>query len=107
MPGFAKSVFEGQLIVLDGKEYIDCVFISCHVTITRGNYSLKGCKFTNCTFEFGGEAENIKNLVLGLVHDPGLVVKRVTKSPPETQKDTPKAKQSPPKPAEPDNDRNG
>lgn len=95
MARFQTCEFLNSTVVLDGNEYIDTVFLQCRVIITRGNFSLKGCKFEGCEFEFGGEAENIKNLVLGLVNQP------VTKPSPETKQNPPPAERSPPSSQEP------
>jgi hypothetical protein len=70
MAQFIESMFEGTTVVLDGHEYSKCKFLRCRVIVTRGNFSLRDCAFDGCTFEFGGEAENIRNLVLGLLHQP-------------------------------------
>ena len=97
MAKFQKCRFEKSTVVLDGNEYIDTAFVECRVVITRGNFSLQGCSFDRCNFEFGGEAENIKNLVLGLVQQ------KIPTSPPETQHNPPEAKQSPSSAEETDN----
>ena len=71
MAKFEHCSFSKTTIVLDGNEYIDCNFKECRVVITRGNFILKKCNFDGCVFEFGGEAENIKNLVMGLIGPGG------------------------------------
>jgi hypothetical protein len=68
MARFLSSVISGSTIVLDGNEYIGCTFQSCRIVVTRGNFSLKNCVFDGCKFEFGGEAENIRSLVLRLLN---------------------------------------
>ncbi len=68
MAQFVDCVFEGSTVVLDGNEYLRTRFLRCRVVVTRGNFSLRECSFDSCNFEFGGEAENIRTLVLGLVN---------------------------------------
>jgi hypothetical protein len=70
MANFIDSSFEGQTIVLDGNEYLRCRFLHCRVVVTRGNFSLSECTFDTCNFEFGGEAENIRTLVISLRNQP-------------------------------------
>ena len=68
MSQFVDCTFQGSTVVLDGNEYSRTHFIQCRIVITRGNFSLIECSFDTCNFEFGGEAENIRSLVLGLIH---------------------------------------
>lgn len=70
MAQFIECAFEGSTVVLDGNEYIRCKFFQSRIVITRGNFILKDSNFDSCTFEFGGEAENIRSLVLGLLDQP-------------------------------------
>lgn len=70
MAQFVDCKFEGTTIVLDGNEYLRCQFYHCRIVVTRGNFSLRNCAFDDCTFDFGGEAANIRDLVLGLVNQP-------------------------------------
>ncbi len=67
MAQFKECTFQGATVVLDGNEYSNCKFLNSRIVVTRGNFSLKNCAFDGCNFEFGGEAENIKTLVLGLM----------------------------------------
>ena len=96
MAKFQECKFSNASVVLDGNEYINTVFFQCRVIVTRGNFSLKGCTFDECQFEFGGEAGNIRNLVLSLIHQ------QVTKPSPETKQNPPPAERSPPSSREPD-----
>ncbi len=68
---FKNCIFRGQRFVLDGHEYTECEFKECIIVVTRGNFVLKDTVFSSCTFEFGGEAENIKNMVLGILENEG------------------------------------
>ena len=68
MSQFSNCVYQGTTVVLDGSEYRQCKFLNCRVVVTRGNFSLHDCEFDGCNFEFGGEAENIKALVLSLMN---------------------------------------
>ena len=70
MANFTDCQFEGTTVVLDGNEYVGCQFKKCRVVVTRGNFRLENSGFDSCSFEFGGEAENIKSLVLGLINQP-------------------------------------
>lgn len=66
MATFVDVSFQGTTVVLDGNEYLRCRFVRCRLVLTRGNFSLRDCAFDTCNFEFGGEAANIRTLVLGL-----------------------------------------
>ncbi len=70
MEKYQTCTFDNSTIVLDGNEYIDCNFKNSRIVITRGNFTLDRCSFDSCKFEFGGEAENIRNIVLSLVNQP-------------------------------------
>ncbi len=65
---FNDCILSGQTVILDGNEYNGCKFINSKIIVTRGNYSLKNCRFSGCNFEFGGEAANIKKLVMDLLN---------------------------------------
>jgi hypothetical protein len=67
MAKYVDCGFEGTTVVLDGHEYTRTKFFRCRIVVTRGNFSLEDCTFDTCAFEFGGEAANIRNLVMGLV----------------------------------------
>jgi len=67
MAHFQKCKFNGTTVILDGHEYIGCEFVNCRVVVTRGNFVLKDSSFDTCTFEFGGEAANIRDLIMGLL----------------------------------------
>jgi hypothetical protein len=68
MAQFKDCKFHGTTVVLDGHEYLRCEFSESKIVLTRGNFSLRDCSFDICEFEFGGEAANIKALVVGLMH---------------------------------------
>ncbi|MCK6633031.1 MAG: hypothetical protein L6Q31_11765 [Fimbriimonadaceae bacterium] len=68
MAHFEKCEFTKVTVVLDGNEYVSCKFEDCRVVVTRGNFLLQDSSFTRCRFDFAGEAENIKRLVMGLVN---------------------------------------
>lgn len=68
MSQFTECAFQGTTVVLDGNEYSKCKFLNSRIVVTRGNFSLRDCEFDGCNFEFGGEAENIRSLVLGLMN---------------------------------------
>ena len=70
MAHFTDCSFQGTTVVLDGNEYIGCKFYQCRIVVTRGNFTLKNSNFDSCAFEFGGEALNIRSLVLGLLGQP-------------------------------------
>lgn len=67
MAQFIGCKFINSTEVLDGKEYRDCEFTNCRIVITRGNFSIVGCIFSGCVFEFGGEAANIRSVVMMLL----------------------------------------
>ena len=70
MAKFQDCGFTNTTVVLDGNEYYGCKFKNSRIVITRGNFTLDHCSFDSCKFEFGGEAENIRNIVLGLINQP-------------------------------------
>lgn len=65
--------FNGTTVVLDGNEYIRCKFLNCRIVLTRGNFSLIDSEFDGCSFEFGGEAANIRNIAIGLMNQASSV----------------------------------
>ena len=65
---YQNSSFVGTTIVLDGNEYNKCSFKKCKIVVTKGNFSLHNSTFDECIFEFGGEADNIKTLLVGLLN---------------------------------------
>ena len=67
MAQFKDCKFQGSTVVLDGHEYLRCEFSQSKIVVTRGNFSLHDCSFDSCEFEFGGEAANVKALVMGLM----------------------------------------
>ena len=72
MAQFKDCKFQGTTVVLDGHEYLRCEFSRSKIVLTHGNFSLRDCSFDGCEFEFGGEAANIKALVVGLMNQsPG------------------------------------
>ena len=72
MPHFQGCGFINKTVVLDGNEFIKCKFENSLIVITRGNFTLDNCKFNGCKFEFGGEAANIRGLVLSILKQPHL-----------------------------------
>ena len=70
MAKYQECEFDNSTEVLDGNEYISCKFKNSRIVITRGNYTLDNCSFDSCKFEFGGEAANIRNIVLSLIDQP-------------------------------------
>ncbi len=81
MAKFQGCTLDNSTVVLDGNEYIKCKFINSRIVITRGNFTLDQCSFDGCNFEFGGEAANIRNIVLGLINQP-------SSSKPQTEKNS-------------------
>lgn len=67
MATFRDCAFTGTTVILDGNEYEKCNFMKCKIIVTRGNFSLRHSTFDSCNFEFGGEAANIRDLVMGLI----------------------------------------
>lgn len=67
MSKFKECSFQNSTVVLDGNEYIGCNFKECRIVVTRGNFTLKDSTFDTCKFEFGGEAANIRSLLMGLM----------------------------------------
>lgn len=64
---FQSSKFTKTTEVIDGNEYIDCAFKNCHIILSRGNFRLDRCTFDSCRFEFAGEAQNIRSVVMMLL----------------------------------------
>jgi hypothetical protein len=67
MTDFESCTFKSTTIILDGNAYDNCLFENCKIIVTQGNFSLRNTTFDGCNFEFSGEAENIKNLIVGLM----------------------------------------
>ncbi|MGH7965644.1 MAG: hypothetical protein ACRERD_28155 [Candidatus Binatia bacterium] len=57
---FEKQIFEGQDILLDGNEFVDCAFTRCHLEFAgiMPSHGASGCTFNNCTWGFIGPANH-------------------------------------------------
>lgn len=54
---------ESQEFELDGAAVLDANVKNCTINLTSGRWFLRGSTFSNCRFQFGGEAANIRSLV--------------------------------------------
>jgi hypothetical protein len=60
---------EKQEITLDGAALMETEVVDCTVHVSSGNFMGRNPLFKNCKFIFHGEAENIRQLVVGLLED--------------------------------------
>ncbi|WP_420408267.1 hypothetical protein [Hoeflea sp.] len=61
-----RSFFE-KTITLDGSGFVGCAFARCTMIYSGGEIpSLSGCRFDDCSWQFGGEAANTIAFLSGM-----------------------------------------
>jgi hypothetical protein len=51
------KILDGEVVALDGNEYIRCTFTECRFTFgATAPFALDQCRFTECTWAFVGAA---------------------------------------------------
>ena len=69
---FTKQTFVSQKVLLDGNEFIDCVFDKCHLEYSGVmGCGLRGNNFNECTWGFVGPAMNTVNFMSAVYHGIG------------------------------------
>jgi hypothetical protein len=64
--------FTDEEILIDGKEFIECLFTRCRVAFRGiGPVRFEDCVFTECEWVFGGSAENTLFFLSALATDLG------------------------------------
>lgn len=58
---------DGATIQLDGTALIDARLTNCKIRVSTGRWYLRGSTFESCSFEFGGEAAKVRELVEAIV----------------------------------------
>jgi hypothetical protein len=54
---FDRKTFTGVVVVLDDIRYFECVFVSCTLRYSGGDWDIDDCHITNdCTWSFTGAA---------------------------------------------------
>lgn len=78
-----KESFEGQHVVLDEDEFIECSFENCSLEHTGGDTYVQNCRGENCQLIWRGAAQ----LAVGLLQGPGLIAQApVTMVEPPTER---------------------
>ena len=69
---FKNHTFEGQNVLLDGNEFIDCTFKNCKIEY-RGfaGFNLESNSVTNCSWIMGNPAANAINYLAALYAQGG------------------------------------
>ena len=57
---------ENEEITLDGTALVNAQVTGCTVKVSRGDFALIGNTIANCRFNFSGEAENVRQLLMML-----------------------------------------
>ena len=72
MQPVVNQTIEGRSEVLDGKKYINCVFVkSTLIYKATASVSLEGCSFAEVGWIFEGPAERTMSFLRGLYHGAG------------------------------------
>jgi len=72
MADLSGSHFQGQTVVLDGNNYIDCRFEQCTIVYRAETLpELKNCNFHDCSFRFEGAADRTITFMKGIYHGLG------------------------------------
>ena len=72
MTGDIKGEFTGRsffskTIALDGSSFVNCVFSKCTMIYSGGETpALSGCRFDDCSWQFGGDAANTIAFLSGM-----------------------------------------
>jgi hypothetical protein len=61
-----KHVFRGQVVALDGNEFVDCAFYECCLTYAGGICSLRECRVEGGNIKMIGAAQNTVKLIKAL-----------------------------------------
>lgn len=49
---FVRTTFEGSVVILDGCNFIRCVFRRCEIIYRGASFGLESCDFDNCNYNF-------------------------------------------------------
>ena len=61
---FDRKTFTGEVVVLDDVRYFECVFVSCTLRYSGGNWDIDDCQIANdCTWNFTDAAWNTMTLL--------------------------------------------
>mgnify|MGYP003660803392 CR=1 FL=1 len=64
---FRNRSFFAKSVALDGSSFRDCVFSRCAMIYSGGEIpAMSGCRFDDCTWQFGGEAANTIAFLSGM-----------------------------------------
>ncbi len=66
------NTFQGETILLDGREYEDCAFIECDLQYGGAGFvAFNKCRFDNCRWSFVDAASNTLHFMASLYHGLG------------------------------------
>lgn len=69
---YEDKTFEGEEIRLDGNEYVNCAFVSCHFHYGGADaVAFSNCRFDQCQWAFVDSASNTLRFMAGLYHGLG------------------------------------
>jgi hypothetical protein len=72
MAKHAHEEFSDRTVTLDDTIYENCKFERCRIVYSGGErMGLVGCRFSQCTFEFGDAAARTIQFLTALYHDMG------------------------------------
>ncbi|HDX4047749.1 TPA: hypothetical protein ROG05_000086 [Enterobacter soli] len=73
MSKIVGKTYTNQRVVLDGKAYEECSFVSCSIVYTgNGSISLINNTFTDCNWSFEGAAANTLQFLSVIYRDMGV-----------------------------------
>ncbi|CAL6700421.1 TPA: hypothetical protein ACNEGM_000210 [Escherichia coli] len=72
MSKIVGKTYENQKVILDGKTYEECSFVSCSIVYTgTGSIGLVNNTFIDCTWSFEGAAANTLQFLSVIYSDMG------------------------------------
>lgn len=66
MQTIAGKLYQGGVVAMDDKRFVDCVFDSTILEYHGGGIILDGCDLRGARWEFKGKASNTINLLISL-----------------------------------------
>ncbi|MGJ8570395.1 MAG: hypothetical protein ACSHXI_06820 [Hoeflea sp.] len=64
---FSSRNYVDNAVMLDGSVFTDCVFFKCAMIYSGGEIPvLSGCRFDDCSWQFGGDAANTIAFLSGM-----------------------------------------
>lgn len=66
-----RKIFSNDTIVLDGNEFIDCIFINMRLVFAGGHFDFSNPTFENCTWTLAGGALETARFLKFALMGPG------------------------------------